>query len=486
MKKLSALLVAASLSQPLMAGPHGSWSSPVSQELPASSCLDRLGEMEFSQKLTPLRSNLNAIRDLAATSSYADALRKAVASAGLSEVHAQAMIAHMLQRQNSGLSPDTACIKAAEVTRSGEVAEKIATLAIDPSFATGVSKAQVIASARREESAGNKFVGILDEASSRTSSSVTFKFPERTLKPGECLYFVIPSDLSERSVNFAIIGHRQDPDETKGTKPGEKWDDVPGTTSMQIYDPQETDSWRYWEGPASGARGAKFAEVGRSVEIENLYDWSHYGHAGDKSGKSSSKPLKPHGARMCSNGKDPVKVSQLIVKVDAPKADFEDERAFSEGTSFGLDGRDKTLGGGQAFEGLFPGAIALGYSSAHPKAKLPEGWKHRGSTLSIPLKEGMILSAIELAAGDSHSDKIPNSDGGWGTKGWARLSVDVVRADGSRDSLMSSENVPPEGFLVATPESLDRKVQAGDRLVIRSDDDTTYLMGLKTSYIKGR
>jgi hypothetical protein len=485
-KKLSALAIVACLSQPLTAGTHGFWSSSASQDLPASSCLDRLGDVEFSQKISSLRSSLRAVEDLSASANYADAVSKAVASSGLSEVHAQAMIGYTLQRENSGLSPDAACIKAAEIARSGDVAQRLAALANDASFATSVSKARVIAAARREEADGNKFVGILDEPSSRTSSSVTFNFPERSLKPGECLYFVIPSDLSERGVNFAIIGHRQDPDETTGTKPGEKWDAVPGTTSMQIYDPQQSDSWRYWEGPASGARGAKFAEVDHSVEVENLYDWSHYGHSGDKSGQSSSKPLKPHGARMCSNGKDPVKVSQLIVKVDAPKADLEEERVFSEGTSFGIDGRDKTLGGGQAFEGLFPGALALGYSNAHSKQKLPEGWKHQGSTLSVPLKEGMTLSAIELAAGDSHSDKITNSDGGWGTKGWARLSVDVVRADGSRDTLMSSENVPPEGFLVATPESLDRKIQAGDRLVIRSDDDTTYLMGLKTSYIKGR
>lgn len=486
MRKPSIITIVSCLSQPLLAGPHGFWSSSITQELPTSSCLDRLADNDFSQKLVVLRSNLNAVQDLSQSPNYSEAVRKAVSNAGLTEVHAQAMIGYTLQRENSDLGPDAACIKAAEIARSGNFAEKIAALVDDATFVAGVSKARVLAAARKEEADGNKFVGLIEEASSRTSSSVTFNFPERSLRPGECLYFVIPKDLSERGVNFAIIGHRQDPDETTGTKPGEKWDSVPGTTSMQIYDPEQSDSWRYREGPASGARGAKFAEVDHSVEVENLYDWAHYGHSGDKSGHSSSKPLKPHGARMCSNGKDPVKVSQLIVKVDAPKADFEDERIFSEGTSFGTDGRDKRLGGGQAFEGLFPGALALGYSSAHSKQKLPEGWKHQGSTLSIPLKEGMTLSAIEVAAGDSHGDKITNSDGGWGTKGWARLSVDIVRADGSRDSLMSSENVPPEGFLVATPESLDRKVQPGDRLVIRSDDDTTYLMGLKTSYIKGR
>jgi hypothetical protein len=485
-KKLSNFLLVSLLSQPVFAGPHGFWSSPASQELPTSSCLDRLGDGEFSQKLVALRSNLRAVQDLSGSPNYTEAVSKAFSSAGLTEVHAQAMIGYTLQRENSQLSSDAACIKAAELARSGDVSTRLAALVDDASFATQVSKSQVLAAARREESTGNKFVGLIEEASSRTSSSVTFNFPERSLKPGECLYFVIPRDLSERGVNFAIIGHRQDPSVTTGTKPGEKWDAVPGTTSMQIYDPAHSDSWRYWEGPASGARGAKFAEVDHSVEVENLYDWAHYGHSGDKSGQSSSKPLRPHGARMCSNGKDPVKVSQLIVKVDAPKADFEDERVFSEGTSFGIDGRDKTLGGGQGFEGLFPGAVALGYSNTHQKQKLPNGWKHRGSTLSIPLKEGMTLSAVELAAGDSHGDKITNSDGGWGTKGWARLSVDVVRADGSRDKLMSSENVPPEGFLVATPQSLDRKIQPGDRLVIRSDDDTTYLMGLKTSYINGR
>lgn len=478
LKRLAWLPLLASVSAQAGEWGHGSLSS---KELPVASCLDRLADKALGENVEALSASLAAIKDLSASEKYPELLDKAVSASRLWNSGAHAMLAFELKRQNASWSDSEACRQAEKLAPSPENSAKLAALVDEKNFREEISKKRLIASARAEATNGSKFVGLYDEPSSRSSSSVTYDFPERTLQPGECLYFAIPVDLQKRATNFVVIHHRQDPGEQKGTEGDSKWDSVPGTTSMQVLDSSHSDSWRYWKGPASGARGAKFAEVSHSMEIENLYDWTHYGHAGDRSAKSSNSALHPEGARLCSNGQDPVRVGHLTLKVDPPQADHEEEQIFSSGTSFGSPRENKKLGGGQDFQGLFPGALALG---GYSQTKLPAGWKKDANGVSLPLKAGMTLSAVELAAGDSHPDKINNSDGGWGTKGWARLTVQIRRADGTRDVLMNRENVPPEGFLIGTPESLKRPIAEGDRLEIQSQSDVTYLMGLRMSYLK--
>jgi len=327
-----------------------------------------------------------------------------------------------------------------------------------------------------------KTIATYSEPTGQTSSTVSYQIPEVKLSPGECAYFRVPSSLQNRPITFAIIAHRQDPEENTGTTEDSKWDNVPGLSSVQILGSESQDDWNYWKGDSSGAFGAKFAEVSHSPEIENLYEWQKIGHAKINGGIASSS-LSPKMSRVCATGKDPVRLSEFTLKVAPPVPTLTNIGIYSPGTKFAdpKSGLGGTFGGGQSHKGKFPDAVILDYDSG--KKKLANGVVKKDNELSIPLETGKFLSGVEVACGDSHPDEIRNEDGGWGTKGWAKLSIGVRRKDGSEEIFMENENVPPEGFLIGTPEILNKTIAAGDRLFIRGDSDTVYLMGFRVGYI---
>lgn len=316
----------------------------------------------------------------------------------------------------------------------------------------------------------------------RSSNSVTYKFGGQKLPPGGYIYLWVPPDLAERGASFVILGHRQNPATTTGPKPGNKWDETPGLTSVQVYDANRTEveRWRHWAGDSSGNFGAKFAEQGTRFELENLYQWTKIGHRGVQSGDFKNDSLKGSAVRLTNVGTDEVEVSELVYKANLSAGSDLPTHIFTEGTKFGdvNSGEGYQVGGGQANKGIFPGAIDLGRSGQYQGA-LPAGWVYKKGKLVIPLPKGKVLTGIEVSAGDSHSDKIINSDGGFGTKGWARLNIELVRGGSVVDRLMSNENVPPEGILMGAPSRCGEIIQEGDSLVLHSASDTTYLGGLR-------
>jgi hypothetical protein len=333
-----------------------------------------------------------------------------------------------------------------------------------------------------------KTVNIYVKPTSRTSSSITYELePEVALQPGEALYFGVPPDIARRSVRFAVLGHRQDKAREKGfgaTRAG--WDDVPGITSVQFHSStDQAHPWRYWMGDASGKFGGKFAEV-RSAgqpEIENLYEFRLHGHGGIDGSGGTTDPLYADAIRLVSSGKDEVLISQITMKVAPPKADRYISQTFSPGTNLGdAEGVGAKYGGGQGFQGKFPGALVLpswskGWWSEKPT--LPPGWRVQGPKLYIPLPAGVNVTGLELAMGDSHSDGVRNKDGGWGSLGYAKVSARIHRSHGPADVLMNRENVPPEGVLVGTPQDGCYKTQPGDELEVETHLDTSYIMGLR-------
>jgi len=361
-------------------------------------------------------------------------------------------------------------------------ADRAASCAIQRLKDTDGKVAETLAAADKAD--GRPVVAMFDKPTSRTAFSVTYKIPEQDLKPGEIAYFAVPPDLSDRPIRFAVLGHRQDPATEKGSKPGEKWDAVPGLTSVQFHAKDEPGNkgWHFWEGQASGNMGAKFAEVRETPEIENLYEFAKYGTGNVSTGEQSTRPLPVDAIRMVSTGKDVVKISEITLKVLPPKPDRYIEHSFSNGTKFGdpetLHG--ETLGGGQAFEGTFPGALALKPFGQMPNPPaLPPGWYLEKGQLHIPLPKGASMTGLELAIGDSHDDKKTNSDGGYGKQGWAKANAYLQKANGQRDTILDRENVPPEGVLVGTAADGCYQAQEGDEIVIDSKSDTSYLMGLR-------
>jgi hypothetical protein len=300
------------------------------------------------------------------------------------------------------------------------------------------------------------------EPTKKTCSSVSYKFPDIKAKPNDSVYFHVPVDLRDRGVRFMILGHRQIPG--PGNVAG-AYDTNPGLTSVQIH---SKDSWSFWGGPSSGKNGAKFAEIGNSAEIENLYDWDHYGHINLSSNETSMDPLLPDAVKITSVGTDEVIWSELTLKVNPPKEVEKQEVIYSEGTKFTPDNHDQKyiLSGGQNFQGKFPGAKVIS----------------SGNNISIPIKPGMKITSIDIACGDSHSDGQKNSDGGWGKQGWAKLSIGIKKSNGTISWMMNLDNVPPEGVLMTSPVNCDEKTEENSEIVIKSEDDTTYVMGVHIGY----
>jgi hypothetical protein len=299
------------------------------------------------------------------------------------------------------------------------------------------------------------------EPDKKTCSTISYKFPDLKMKPNDSVYFHVPEEFRNRGVRFMVLGHRQEPGPENIPN---TWDNNPGLSSVQIHSDK---GWNYWSGPASGKQGAKFAEVRSDAEIENLYDWDHYGHTNLSTKTNSTDVLLPDAMKVTSVGTDFVLLSELTLKVNPPKEVDKQETIYSPGTAFTPNNPEKkyVLSGGQNFKGKFPAAMALS-----------------GNEISIPLKAGLKITTIDVACGDSHPDGIQNSDGGWGTQGWAKLSIGIKNKSGSIKWLMNKENVPPEGVLMTSPESCDEKTEEGSEVIIKSDDDTTYVMGVHVGF----
>lgn len=363
-----------------------------------------------------------------------------------------------------------------EDERKGQQANKQDDL---PPLMIALDRLKQLTAGERKISAKRYFV----VPTSKTCSSLTYEFPETRVSPGQALYFDVPTEFRDRPVTFVTIGHRQNPSDPSNYGLGAtEHDSKPGLTSTQILTTgyEGADNWRYWAGSASGAYGAKFAELRGSPEIEHLYEWRKIGHYGVGSKAHETTPIKPQAIRMVSNGSDDVLMSSIKLLVQPPKPDKYVEHEFSKGTRLGdpetTSGR--AYGGGQGHGGKFPGALALGHwPRAEPR--LPKGWKHESSILRIPLAAGQKLTAVEVACGDTHPDGIINKDGGTGSSGYSKLSIYLDHADGSTDTLLNHENVPPQGVLTGFPPSCDSKTREGDTLVIKASDDTTYIMGLR-------
>lgn len=310
----------------------------------------------------------------------------------------------------------------------------------------------------------------MPEPQSATLSSVSYRFNEIRTVPGDEIHFSVPQNLRGQKLSFVILGHRQDPTTHKGGTPGQKLDQIPGLSAVLVHSTNlsitnSPDAWRYWAGMASGNFGAKFAEPRFDPEIENLYEWNSIGSRGVQSNELSLTPLMIDQVTVRNVGQDEVLVSQLTLKFIPQDITSQQVLVYSPGTQFSSEfGGKAHLGGGQSFQGTFPQALVL------------------NGIQEIPLQEGLIIKGIEAAIGDSHPDQISNSDGGWGTQGWAKFSIGIGPNSSNIQWLTERENVPPEGLALAFP--LTEARTQGTKLYLKSESDTTYVMGVRISYRK--
>jgi len=319
--------------------------------------------------------------------------------------------------------------------------------------------------------------------SSQTSISATWDLGGRRMNPGEELRLEIPEHLRNRAVRSVMLSHRQDPSTDTGLNPATGRDANPGLTAVNLRSIDDG-TWRDWNSPwgSSGPKGAKFAEQrgAYNPEFENMFDWNVRGHMNaDTGGDLTTKGLHSDQVRVLSLGTDPVYVHKVVVNVMGETPSELQEAIFSPGTAFGdwETGAGRKYGGGQAFQGTFPGAVVLG--GAGSPAALPAGWSVRGSSLVYELPPGRVITGVDAAVGDSHPDKIRNKDGGWGTPGWSKLTMALQHADGSSEVFVDGSGVPPEGIVSGAPVKPGQVTQPGDKLVISGSNDLLYVMGVR-------
>jgi hypothetical protein len=311
-----------------------------------------------------------------------------------------------------------------------------------------------------------KVAGIKYTSTQTTPTSIKYSFRNQRIVPGECLYLEIPKHLRDKPVLFVNLGHTQSSADNTGYNSSTKWDDNPGLTSVQLNKSNSDgkSQWRYWNGPSSGAYGAKYAEP-THMELEGLYEWYKYGHKDIKTNTNSREPLYTDGARVCSTGKDPITLGSLVVKMAPSRSKEYKEYNISASNTMGDPLTAKNRSYGSRSDAVFLGN--------HTSKKINNDIELKNGRLEVKLKVGAVLNSFEASVGDRKAN---------GDSGGSRLITYIQKPDGSKISIIKKENIPPAGVLVGSPEKVNYKVQKGDKLIIESYWDEAFVMGLRVGY----
>lgn len=333
-------------------------------------------------------------------------------------------------------------------------------------FTAVTSQADIVDDLARDgRQSGEQILQVYKNPDMITSTEVYYRIPQVKLFPGQSLYFAVPSSLRNRPLYMVALTHRQDDDG------GACWncpenDTKPGLTSVQLHSSQfsSNQTWRYWGGHSSGPKGAKFAEARN--EKEGLYDWYKKGHLSVSDDSKSFSPLYVDAVRMVSTGKDPVYISELIVKI-SPEADYFTQNSFGAGA---------TLGDYLTAQGRVYGTLETGLKMPYTQnVTLPAGWSINGNRIKIPLEAGKKFRSVEMMIGDARSD---------GSPGGAIVSIQLNRQGHSPEMITNRENVAPRGVILAGPGDDSVVGQAGDYVSIQVDYDTAYIGAIRLAYLK--
>ncbi len=335
---------------------------------------------------------------------------------------------------------------------------------------------------------GHKVKSIESNPSHVTAFSVQYHLRSPLLlNPNEARYFAIPKNLHNYPIAGIMLGHQQKIGEQTGDSDNSyaNPDECPGFTSLQVRS-QEDDEWRYWGGPASGKLGSKYAEIrGSSLEYDNLWGWPIKGHRSVKTSRGSKKLITADVLKVVSVGCDKVRVGHITFKTITPEPSFYQEVSFTKDTTSLGDLRTTNgakFGGGQKYRGTFPEALRLGRSGDRSHDKLPDGWSAQGDKIIIPIDRDRKFMKVDFAIGDSREDEVRNSDGGWGSKGGAKVKVDYISAEGVSENLIYRENIGPEGITTAYPLKVRNEAKVGSKIVITVVRDYAFIMGIRLSY----
>jgi hypothetical protein len=279
----------------------------------------------------------------------------------------------------------------------------------------------------------------------------------------------VPQSLQGRRLVHIELNHRQDLGEKTRPWSGRKGerDETAPYSRVEVY---TNGKWT-----TVGGRD-HFAEA--RPEVDRLHDLA------DPGGPISA-------VRVMNVGVDPLHVDSVTLHTLPAKRPSLDETILTPATSFGdpwngVEPRVSRLREQVVNGTRYPGAITLNKRDAWggtPQETLDavksRGWTLESDSVLIPLQPGKQIRTVEVAIGDTRPNPERNNDGGYGKKGYSKLYMFLEHHDGTRSTITNRENVPSQGILVATPDSV---VQPGDRLRIQVTDDTAALMGVRLGY----
>lgn len=321
----------------------------------------------------------------------------------------------------------------------------------------------------------SKVRDIFYSPSSEKEYEAAFSFKsELRLMPGESVYLALPPQKRAYPVANVILGHRQNPRDQRGyadfdPRTGQKiYDKYPAYTSVQLHalGRPYKDSWRIWAGPVSSDKGSKFAEIKRSPEFDNLYEWPLMGHKSLRTLREEKGAFAADLVKLEVLGDDPVYIDSVTIKFIAPPAkNYVDISFTNTPTRLGdpVTFQGRSYGGGQEFGGKFPGAIEL---------RANRFWDDE---YEIDVR-GKTIKAVSAAVGDTKPDGARNRDGGTGSLGAARVSILIEDIHGTEFVLVDEENIGPQGvvFGYADPQGIQ-----AEKIIIKAHRDTAYLMGVQ-------
>lgn len=326
---------------------------------------------------------------------------------------------------------------------------------------------------------------VLDGPEQKSATTIKYSIDDPNgleLPPGHAIGFDVPEHMRKRLVRDVILQHRK---AEKFRVAGSKEHDPYGAYSRVELHNENTSQWMGWIDP-KGYSPDKYAEWRSSGDPENevLHDWL-----------ATVGPIAPDALRVSSVGEHPEYSTAQIHGVEIvfyPELEgvTYQETILTPGTEFINIEQGKLLpkyGGGSHTEGVYERAIQLnGYGAngfeltkeAGPDVEIMP------NRVVINLPAGQKLIQAEIAIGDTeHLNEINPKTNRHTRLGWAKLRVGIERADSEETEwFISRANVPPQGVLAGGPSTEQSLINEGDRLIIQSEDDTSYLMGWRLAY----
>ena len=326
-----------------------------------------------------------------------------------------------------------------------------------------------------------KILKRLDIPSEQSLNSAKYKSEllggEIELKNGEAILVKVPPEIRSRVLDSMTLFHRKS-EKYRSTQDVKGWDAEGAYTRILVFD-ADTHHW-------VSAGPDKYAEhrSAGNPEAEILHDLIN------TQGKINPEYILVVGAGKGENGI--VSFSGLEVDVFPEQQNTKLEMIFSPGTKFvdiqkGVT--EPSYGGGEHSNmGVYKGSVPLNNPdisrlefpiTTEANGLLLEKNGRSTGDLHIKIDRKMQFGRIELAIGDTEDwhGKVYKR-GETFRRGWAKLTILIERKNGETVNIARRINVPPRGILKGSPDS-EISLDVGDQIIIRSEDDASYLMGLR-------